>query len=448
MLQYAPSIEKLNKIKEKWKEFLKPFDNDSHDKKMLQDSWFRRNLAITLDNQHMAQGENLKVIRESTTSGTGFPSTNGDIDKFPNWFIPLVRRIMPQLIANEIFAVQPLEGPVGMAFSMRWVYDSTKSWTDPETGRVFTTTAGDEAYIPGTYSFNPAYTGDNSATSADNLGWATDKGEALSDIDVTPGGTFGNVAAYPYTDGSLKILNKQVQPTTRKMRAEWSQEAVDDIKKVHSIDLEGEMVDFLTYQIQAEIDRQLIAIAYRLGTQNGMFVWDLANADGRWQEEKYKTLYHAISKSLNYVGLTTRRGRANWMIVSSEVASMLSAIKAWDYSKPQVLDGFEPYTQGEGIVYLGTLENGSVKVYLDLYWQAPPGNPNKELGYILMGYKGKKSWDSGIIYAPYIPIMMVKTISPHNFHPLLSIGSRYGIISDLLDTEKYYSVISVRNTAL
>ena len=436
---YGASPEKLKRLREKWGRLLKGIKDDNS----------VNVTAIVLENQEQHMRE---VLSEGTTSGYGFtPGVSaGNIDKFPKLMIPMVRRIMPQLIANEIFGVQAMEGPVGMAFTLRWVYDSTKSWTDPVTGRVYTTTATDEAYVPGFPGsvINPAYSGDNTAPVAEELGWRNDHGEILSDIDVTPGANFGNVAAYPYTEGSLKIVNVLIEARTRKLKANWSQEAVDDIKKVHSLNLEQEIVDFLSYQIQAEIDRELISAAYRLGTTNGLFIWDIASTDGRWQEEKYKTLYHAIIQALNYVGHTTRRGRANWMVVSSQVASILSAIKAFDFGQVQPVEGFEPYEQGEGVVYLGTVENGKVKVYLDLYWEAPANNPDKEIGYILLGYKGKKSFDSGILYCPYIPVMMMKTISPHDFHPLLSLGTRYAVVTNLLDTSKYYSVVSVRNSAI
>lgn len=449
---YGSGEQKIKRLREKWSRLLKGIKSEET----------RDMTAIVLENQEQ---EMRTTLRESTTSGAGFISaqTTGDIDKFPKLMIPMVRRIMPQLIANEIFGVQAMEGPVGMAFTLRWIYDTTVTWTDPVTGRVYTTTAGENAYVPGTTQANPVYSGDYSngtygdSTDTANantggFGYRTDMGEILSDIDTTPGATYGNVPVgptqWPYSEGSLKIINRLIEARTRKLKANWSQEAVDDIKKVHSLNLEQEIVDFLSYQIQAEIDRELILAAYNLGTTNGLFTWDIASTDGRWQEEKYKTLYHAIIKALNYIGHQTRRGRANWMVVSSEVASILSAIKAFDYSTVQPVDGFEPYEGGEGVVYLGTIESGKVKVYLDLYWEAPANNVDKEIGYILMGYKGKKSFDSGILYCPYIPVMMMKTISPHDFHPLLSLGSRYAVVTQLLDTEKYYSVVSVRNSAL
>ena len=450
---YGASEQKLKRLREKWSRLLKG----------IKSAETRDMTAIVLENQEQ---EMRTTLSESTTSGQGFPGAS-DIsgaygsatDKFPKLMIPMVRRIMPQLIANEIFGVQAMEGPVGMAFTLRWVYDTTVSWTDPVTGRVYTTTAGDQAYIPGSTDLNPIYSADDTnaaytdstdtaTANTGGFGFRNDRGELISDIDVTPGATYGNAATYPYSEGSLKIVNRLIEAKTRKLKANWSQEAVDDIKKVHSLNLEQEIVDFLSYQIQAEIDRELILNAYNLGTQNGLFTWDIAATDGRWQEEKYKTLYHAIIKALNYIGHQTRRGRANWMVVSSEVASILSAIKAFDYSAVQPVDGFEPYEGGEGVVYLGTIESGKVKVYLDLYWEAPANNVDKEVGYILMGYKGKKSFDSGILYCPYIPVMMMKTISPHDFHPLLSLGTRYAIVTQLLDTEKYYAVVSVRNTAL
>jgi hypothetical protein len=450
---YGAGEQKIKRLREKWSRLLKGIKNEET----------ANTTAILLENQ---EGEMRTSLRESTTSGFGFTPgvSGGDIDKFPKLMIPMVRRIMPQLIANEIFGVQAMEGPVGMAFTLRWVYGSTVTWTDPVTGRVYTTTANDQAFIPGTTSMNPVYSGDyNNATYEDatdtaaantgGFGLRNDRGEIVSDLTYTgatqavPLGALG-ATANPYSEGQLKIINRLIEARTRKLKANWSQEAVDDIKKVHSLNLEQEIVDFLSYQIQAEIDRELILAAYNLGTTNGLFTWDIASTDGRWQEEKYKTLYHAIVKALNYIGHQTRRGRANWMVVSSEVASILSAIKAFDFGAAQPVDGFEPYEGGEGVVFLGTVESGKVKVYLDLYWEAPANNVDKEIGYILMGYKGKKSFDSGILFCPYIPVMMMKTISPHDFHPLLSLGSRYAVVTQLLDTEKYYAVVSVRNSAL
>jgi hypothetical protein len=453
---YGSNEQNLKRLREKWSRLLKGIKNDET----------RDMTALVLENQ---EGEMRRMLSESTLSGQGFPYATDAAgaqaaDKFPKLMIPMVRRIMPQLIANEIFGVQAMEGPVGMAFTLRWVYDTAKTWTDPQTGRVYTTAAGDEAYIPGSTDLNPMYSGDNvngtytDATDTANantggFGYANDLGEILSDINVTPGANYGNAAdgtnsIYPYSEGSLRIVNRMIEAKTRKLKANWSQEAVDDIKKVHSINLEQEIVDFLSYQIQAEIDRELILNAYNLGVQNGLFTWDIASTDGRWQEEKYKTLYHAIIRALNYIGHQTRRGRANWMVVSSEVASILSAIKAFDYSAVQPVEGFEPYEGGEGVVFLGTIESGKVKVYLDLYWQAPANNVDKEIGYILMGYKGKKNFDSGILYCPYVPVMMIKTVEPHQFHPVLSLGTRYAVVTQLLDTERYYAVVSVRNSAL
>ena len=433
--QYGPSPEKARLLEGKWSRLLKG----------IEDPEKRTMTAILLENQEQ-ELKDQKLLTEATVSGSGFPTSSGAVDKFPKLVIPMVRRIMPQLISNEIFGVQAMEGPVGMAFSMRWVYDTDKTWTDAY-GRTYTTNAGDEAYVPGPNGeINPTYSGDKSTPQGG--GYDTGTGEVLAEFEFDTATGQVNDADPRYTEGSLKIVNRMIEAKTRKLKANWSQEAVDDIKKVHSINLEEEIMDFLSYQIQAEIDRELIGIAYGLGTTNALFTWDVNSTDGRWQEEKYKTLYHAIIKALNYVGYTTRRGRANWMIVSTEVASILSAIKAFDYGKEQPIQGFTPYENGEGVVFLGTIEQGKVRVYLDLYWRPPVPNTNKEIGYILLGYKGSKSWDSGLIYTPYIPIMLLKTIEPNQFHPVLSLGTRYGVVDDLLDTEKYYAVISLRDSSL
>lgn len=46
---------------------------------------------------------------------------------FNKTMIPMIRRTFPELIAKDIVGVQPMSGPIGLAFHMKYINDKTGS---------------------------------------------------------------------------------------------------------------------------------------------------------------------------------------------------------------------------------------------------------------------------------------------------------------------------------
>ena len=446
----------------------------------VKDDYIKGATALLLENElEYTKGDLKRLLREESLSAT--------IDKFPTLAIPLVRRIFPGLIANEIAVVQALDRPVGLAYALRYVVDDTRGEYSPSTEMyrdgypiesAYTGTGYvsvlDVSSVTGNFAVGETVTGSNSGTTATVESWDATAGRLVvtnddlgvfdaSSPDTITGGTSGATATldseFHYgtgfdlaegellgtssdliKKGSIKIVQKMIQAIERKMAADWSQEAVDDIKKVHNVDLEKEIIDYLTYEIQAEIDREIIMRMRKLALKNVVDTFDMTSSDGRWQEEKFKTLYHKVGRMLTTVGKTSRRGRANFIIATMNVIQAFEAIGNFDiataFGAKSISEIDTSLDYQKGIVYMGTISNGTVKVYLDLYTPTD---------YVLVGYKGKSHMDAGLIYAPYIPLMIARAIHPNSFHPTIMLGSRYGVLEDLLDTEKYYGILLVKN---
>lgn len=262
-------------------------------------------------------------------------------------------------------------------------------------------------------------------------------------IEVVIAGEKRKLIATPFTlrfvdPKTLKIIFSYINDMySRKLKVNWRQEAIEDIKKIHSINLRNEINDFLSYNLQYEIDKMLIDAAYGLIKEDQKFTFSFSASEGRCSEEKYKDLYKAILININYVETQTRRGKANNIIIDLNTANILREIKAFD--KPLEDD---EYQSGEGYVFLGTIEKGTVTVYLDLNWK--PENEN-QMGYVMSIYSGKKNFDRGIIYCPHsiIPMKYIDMTQKEEESIAYSFILKGKIVTDFPDSEKYFSYMNI-----
>ena len=428
----------------------------------------------------------------------------GDMAPFYPVLVPAVRRIFPQLLANEIVGVQPMSGPTGYAYAIRYLYGSGASVTGADLLR------GDSANALGFKSMAvvvvPGVNG-TPGTSADNFGpivagtpvaitkWDGvdsfdayagtavygEKGKFLYNLngaaalavgdEVTIGGksykvayTIGNEAGFNVifenysgsvttaagevlgSDGttnemkSMKMHLERVstEAKTRKLKAEYTMELAQDLKNVHGLDAEGELINILEYEITAEIDRELVSRINNVAT-SGLAPWVYAMSastitsgtnisDGRWEQEKFRTLYTRIVKEANNVALTTRRGAANFIVASTNVVTALEMLPSFMYSAvPGTIQA------GAGSVKVGTLD-GRFTVYCDTFAM---------FDYVTVGYKGGSSFDTGIIYCPYIPLMIQKVVDPNTFQPKVGFMQRSAIVENLYGAKNYYRTFLV-----
>lgn len=376
------------------------------------------------------------VPGEGSTSEVGTSSgTPSGIARYKQIAIPMVRRIFPELLAHKLVGVQPMPGPVGLAYAVRF----------RATGR-----ADGLGYAPGQeLGYNYANSTYTSATTASN-GYSTLQGEQLSEIT----GAFGAPNALP-ADGEqtpevgMTIEQKEIVARTRKLKARWSIEVEQDLSAMHNIDFEEEIMDLMAYEIAQEIDRELVGRIINAAKAGGQLSWSygtvgvpssgsaLGTADGRWQQEKFRTLYTTILNAAEEIGRSTRMGPGNWCIVSPRVAVALQSLPDFQFAPVKgSIDALK-----FGVAEVGTLGNG-IKVYRDTFAYTSPSNTSGD-DFVVVGYKGGKESETGVIYCPYIPVMFQKAIGQESFSPRAGVMTRYGIVDQLFGSQLFYRYISV-----
>ena len=369
--------------------------------------------AAILENQERAMIEERSAsqgfLTETPTNATGAGVNNWD-----PVLISLVRRAMPNLMAYDVCGVQPMSGPTGLIFAMKSRY----------TAQDGTEALFNEADSSFSGSASSSQTGDSSGMSGFDA--AAQTGREL-DAAGRPMGTsvaesLGNTGP-DFAEMGFSIEKQSVVAKSRALKAEYSLELAQDLKAIHGLDAETELANILSTEILAEINREVIRTINTqavLGAQqasvaqNGVF--DLtSDADGRWSAEKFKGLVIQLDREANEIAKTTRRGKGNVVICSSDVATALAASGQLDY---QVGAGLA--VDDTGNTFAGTL-NGKMKVYIDPYATAD---------YITVGYKGANAYDAGVFYCPYVPLQMVKAVGENDFQPRIGFKTRYGMAAN------------------
>lgn len=335
--------------------------------------------------------------------------------------INLVRRAMPQMIAFDVCGVQPMTQPTGLIFAMKSKYRKQ---------------GGQEAL------YNEAWTGFAGEGKHAGSNWA----EALKDevdpktqnpvLDLEKYSTgFGMTTAEAEARGSeaenqwnemaFSIEKTSVVAKSRILKAEYTLELAQDLKSVHGLDAEAELSNILATEILAEINREVIRDIYvtaEWGCQNGTArkgIFDLdIDSDGRWSAEKYKGLMYRIEREANAIAQKTRRGRGNFIICSSDVASALQMAGMLDYA-PAVQNALK--IDEAQSTFAGIL-NGKYKVFIDPYTAN-----QSEAQYCVVGYKGTSAYDAGMFYCPYVPLQLIRAQDPNTFQPKIGFKTRYGI---------------------
>jgi hypothetical protein len=420
----------------------------------IEDSHVKANLAQLLENQENKDFSGRSLF-ESGSDGS-INTTNLDSSTTGDWrFRPvalaLQRRTFPDLFANKVVGVQAMNTPVGFAFAIRFTYQ--KDGTGVEAGWDHVPTYGGWSGSPGTSAALEDYVG-SSLSSASHAGiydssasgWAVSAAEALQiakgdawTATSTSGTTSILEGDADYNQLGFRIDRIAIEAKSRKLAASFSLEAAQDIKAMQGIDIEKEMVSMLQYEIQAELDRELL---YRMkkssvDTTNGgalITAIDVSTSgaggiDGRWSGEKYMNLVASIIHQQNKIATATRRGPGNFVVVSPTVAT---ALQAAGHQFVQYSQKVNPTTT---MAAIGKL-NGTMDVYRDQYASAD---------YALVGFKGAGISDAGIIFSPYIMGLENRAISPDDFSPRIGVNSRYSISESLLGAGRYYRLLAYTN---
>lgn len=414
-----------------------------------------RKKAITaklLESQTNYFAEAAGTSSTAANNGPGF-NTQG-VAQFKPIVMPLVARVFPELVTNDLVGVQPMSTPVGLAYALRYRYASTGGGA----------TAGAEAGYNTVYSMFSGSTpasanggaGPSVPTSADfgatsnivggdnaqqaKWGYTTEQGELLNTEQRLATGNFPNGldtnsnAAYQMREMSLSVEQQEIRAKTRKLKARWSLEAQQDLSHMHGVDIEEELTDLLAYEVSAEIDAEVKNNIIAIAQVGGVLVWDyranaVGSADGRWEQEKFRTLYTVCLKASNEIAQSTRRGAGNFILASPGVVAALEALEQFAVSSVAT----NLATETSGVAKVGTI--GRFTVYRDMFAQSD---------YAVVGYKGPKDNDAGLIYCPYIPLMFSRAVGQEEFQPRIGVMTRYAIANNLFGSELYYRYIDVR----
>lgn len=379
----------------------------------------------------------------------------------PNVVIPMLRRIMPDLIANDLVGVQPLHGPVGYALAYRPVYGRNGiagegsldiagreigyAPTDPRfTGAQLTGDAAYEAQNAELTAMWNAYAGQDNGAWYNGVGQDTGKAEYANLWGKNPyHGGFGNEdGTYPTV--SFGLVKSAVEAKTRKLAAHWSPELAEDMQAMHGIDVEKEMVNTLTYEVGAEIDRQIITEMVKAAITGGSTSeWTPISADGLDQMGRLATLLTQITVEAQQIAIRTRRGNANFVVTTPRICALLQQLSMNKYTSFKNTDAIPtvPDTGVGALAKVGLINDDQQLLVRDSY--ASSGS----LDYVLMGYKGKQAGDSGIIYCPYIPLQLSKVLQPGTFTPSIGARTRYGIMSNPWDAKNFYHFMKISGTS-
>ena len=358
-------------------------------------------VAQLIENQIVESRNNQEVLSEDTAPA----NVTGNVAKYDPILIAMVRRSMPNLIAYDICGVQPMTGPTGLIFAMRPKYVENNAL------------AADAFYNEA----NTAFSGDKAGAHTGSIPDVLKTGTAMSTADAEKLGSDGNPA---FAEMGFEIEKVVVTAQTRALKAKYSVELAQDMKALHGLDAETELATILSTEVLAEINREIIRSIYTVakpGAQNGTatagtFDLDL-DSNGRWSVEKFKGLMFQIEREANAIAKETRRGKGNFIICSSDVASALAIAGILDYN-PALQNNLQ--VDDTGNTFAGIL-NGKYKVYIDPYATGD---------YFTVGYKGVNSYDAGIFYAPYVPLQMYKQMDDQSFQPKLGFKTRYGLVAN------------------
>ena len=395
----------------------------------------KRATAVMLENQmNYITGKSPSINESSTIDGAISPDTGNDMyagtgnyhsnAEFHKIAIPMVRRTFPELIAHDIVGVQPMTGPVGLAFALRFRADQEY--------------AGATNTELGYNTIDPYYSGDQTTSRANT----TLDGEELG--SNTASTTTDNYLMQPEDRGigigsgkqirelSMTVEKAQVEAGTRKLRSRWSLEVAQDLKAMHGLDLEEEMMDVLAYEITAEIDRELINVMRSVSSNNASSTtWDYQAADGRWEAEKYRNFYNLLIRKANRIAVDTRRGAGNFVISAPSICAALETTSSFTIQPVNT----DVNTAVTGVAKIGSLD-GRMTVYRDTF---------ATLDDVIIGYKGPSEYDTGIIYLPYIQLLVSKAVFEDSFNPTVGLMSRYAIHQHIFGAENYYIQVAAQN---
>ena len=364
----------------------------------------KKTLDIVLENTRRA-------LSESASAGA---TSSGNVATLNRVILPVIRRVLPTVIANELVGVQPMTGPVGQIHTLRIRYADS-------VGGTTSTTAGEEALSP--FKIAEAYSGNQTDT----------KAGTTSGLEGTPGKRL-----------SIQILKQAVEAKSRKLSARWTFEAAQDAQAQQGIDIEAEIMAALAQEITAEIDQEIIGSLLSLAGTGNEQTFDQAAVSGTatFVGDEHAALAILINRVANQIATRTRRGSGNYAVVSPTALTILQSATTSAFAR-STEGTFESPTNTK---FVGTL-NSAMRVYVDAY--------ASDSTAVLVGYKGSSEADAPAFYCPYIPLMSSGVVlDPATFEPVVGFLTRYGYVeltntaSSLGNAADYVGLVDITSANL
>lgn len=362
----------------------------------------RSTMAVILENTK-------KHLMENATAGA---TAVGNVATLNRVILPVIRRVMPTVIANEIVGVQPMTGPVAQIHTLRVRYaDSVGAGTSGADAAV----AGGEALSP--FNIATAYSGASTGTAT-----------STSTLEGVPGNRI-----------NVQILKQVVEAKTRKLSARWTFEAAQDAQSMHGLDVEAEIMAALAQEITVEIDQEILHSLRSLAGQTYTYNQATVSGTATFVGDEHAALAVLINRAANLIAQRTRRGAGNWAVVSSAALTVLQSATTSAFAR-STEGTFEAPTNTK---FVGTL-NGAMRIYVDGY--------ASDSTNVLVGYKGSSEADAAAFYCPYVPLMSSGVVlDPATFEPVVGFMTRYGYVelsntaSSLGNAADYLEEIAISN---
>jgi hypothetical protein len=383
---------------------------------LLEGRWNETKDAL-LEGLQGSKRSTMAVILENTRkhlveNATGGATAVGNVATLNRVILPVIRRVMPTVIANEIVGVQPMTGPVAQIHTLRVRYaDSVGAGSSGGDAAV----AGGEALSP----FNIATT---------YSGASTGKASSTASLEGTPGNRI-----------NVQILKQVVEAKTRKLSARWTFEAAQDAQSMHGLDVEAEIMAALAQEITVEIDQEVLgSLSALASTASDNYNQATVSGTATFVGDEHAALAVLINRSANKIAQRTRRGAGNWAVVSPSALTVLQSATTSAFAR-STEGTFEAPTNTK---FVGTL-NSAMKIYVNTYASSDT---------VLVGYKGSSESDAAAFYCPYVPLMSSGVVlDPNTFEPVVGFMTRYGYVelsntaSSLGNAADYLEKITVTN---
>jgi len=370
---------------------------------LLESRWDETKEAL-LEGLKGTRRSTMQVILENTrkqllSESSAGTTTAGNIATLNRVILPVIRRVMPTVIANELVGVQPMTGPVGQIHTLRVRY--AQGLTDGSTAAT-SVTAGEEALSP--FKIAQAYSRTRGDV-ADGTSVGSYTGASTASLEGNGGRQI-----------SVQILRQAVEAKSRKLQARWTFEAAQDAQSQHGIDVEAEIMAALAQEITAEIDQEILLSLSTLATTEYTYNQATVSGTATFVGDEHAALAVLINRVANLIAQRTRRGAGNWAVVSPAALTVLQSATTSAFAR--TTEGtFEAPTNTK---FVGTL-NGAMRVFVNSYAQ--------DTQPVLVGYKGSSETDAAAFYCPYIPLMSSGVVlDPSTFEPVVSFMTRYGYI--------------------